>query len=34
MAIRAGLPGDTVSVTLERNGSEQTVQVVLGEATD
>jgi putative serine protease PepD len=34
VAIRAGLPGDTVSVTLERNGSEKTVQVVLGEATD
>ena len=34
VAIRAGLPGDTVSVTFERNGSEQTVDVVLGEASD
>ncbi len=34
VAIRAGVPGDTVPVTFERNGSEQTVQVVLGEASD
>ncbi len=34
VAIRAGVPGDTVTVTFERGGSQQTVDVVLGEATD
>jgi putative serine protease PepD len=34
VAIRAGLPGDTVAVTFERDGQEQTVRVTLGEATD
>jgi putative serine protease PepD len=34
VAIRSHVPGDTVSVTFDRDGREQTVQVTLGEATD
>ena len=34
VAIRSAVPGDTVAVTFERDGKEQTVDVVLGEATD
>ncbi len=34
VAIRAQVPGDTVTLTIERNGEQETIPVVLGEAKD
>ncbi len=34
VAIRARVPGDEVTLTVDRGGSEETLQITLGEATD